>query len=303
MFDMRKCMKKSLNSFDWNRARAFFAAAEAGSYSGAARALGVAQPTVGRQVAALEEELGVTLFERVGRGLELTPSGLDLMEHVREMAEAAQRLALVAAGRSTSLSGRVAISASQVDAYFRLPPIIGQLRSRHPGIEIELVVSNQASDLQRREADIALRSFRPKGPELVARKLGEGEAHLYAAPGYLDQLGRPVTAEKLSGAAFFAFDENNGAYIDWLNAQGLSVGAENFGVVTASQLVQWELCKAGQGVCIMTSEVGDAEAKVERALPSQPAFAVPLWLTTHRAVRTSRRVRVVFDLLAEALTA
>lgn len=289
-----------MESFDWNRARAFLAAAEAGSYSGAARLLGVAQPTVGRQVAALEGELGVTLFERVGRGLELTPSGLDLVEHVREMAAAAQRLALVAAGRSTSLSGRVAISASQVDAYFRLPPIIGQLRARHPGIEIELVVSNQTSDLQRREADIALRSFRPKGPELVARKLRKGEARLYAAPAYLDQLGRPVTAETLSGAAFFAFDDDS-AYMDWLNAQGLSLRPQNFGVFTANQLVQWELCKAGQGVCIMMSEVGDAEAKVERALPSLPAFQVPLWLTTHKAVRTSRRVRVVFDLLAEAL--
>ena len=126
-------------TFDWNHARAFLAAAEQGSFSAAALALGVAQPTVGRQVAALEEELGVTLFERVGRGLQLTAVGLDLAEHVRAMRDAAQRASLTAAGESLSLEGVVCITASEFVAAYVLPPIVGRIREAHPGIELELV--------------------------------------------------------------------------------------------------------------------------------------------------------------------
>ena len=143
-------------SFDWNRARAFLVAAEEGSFSAAARALGSTQPTVGRQVAGLEAELDVTLFERVGKGVVLTPTGLDLAEFVRTMGDAALSLSLAAAGHSVSLEGPVCISASQIDATFTLPPIIAGLRERHPGIEIEIVATNDTSDLGRREADISI---------------------------------------------------------------------------------------------------------------------------------------------------
>ena len=118
--------------FDWNRARAFLVTAEEGSLSAAARALKMTQPTLGRQVTALEQELGVTLFERRGRGLELTPTGLDLVEHVRAMGNAASSLSLTASGQSTSLEGRVCITATDVTAVFVLPPIIEKLRLAEP---------------------------------------------------------------------------------------------------------------------------------------------------------------------------
>ena len=108
--------------FDWNRARAFFVTAEEGSFSAAARALGTTQPTIGRQVAAFEQELEVILFERVGHRLQLTPTGLDVVEHVRTMGDAAVRLSLTAAGQSLSLDGNVSISASEMTAIHRLPP-------------------------------------------------------------------------------------------------------------------------------------------------------------------------------------
>ncbi|MEO1276348.1 MAG: LysR family transcriptional regulator, partial [Pseudomonadota bacterium] len=101
-------------AFDWNQAKAFLATAETGSLSAAARALGLSQPTLSRQVAALEADLGVALFERIGRSLSLTGPGLELVEHVRAMGEAAGRVSLVAAGRSDAIEGRVSISASDV---------------------------------------------------------------------------------------------------------------------------------------------------------------------------------------------
>ena len=290
---------RSIN-FDWNQARSFLVTAEEGSFSAAARALASTQPTVGRQVAALEAELGVTLFERVGKGLALTETGMDLAEHVRAMGEAANRLSLAAAGQSQALEGSVSISASQVEAVFTLPPILAQLRQHYPGIEIEIVATNETSDLTRREADIAIRSFRPKEPELFARKVKDGFAHLYASPAYLASIGNPSTPEELAKGQFMGFDRKD-AFINGMKALGLTLTHANFPVLTQNQLVQWELTKRGVGIAVMTEEVGDAEPLVVRALEGFPAFPVPLWLTTHRELKSSRRLRVVFDFLLEGL--
>ena len=159
-------MDWSAVNFDWNRARAFLVTAEEGSLSAAARSLGMAQPTLGRQVRALEEELDVVLFERHGHGLVLTPSGLELVEHVRGMGEAAGRVALAATGQSQSVEGPVTITTTEVTAAFLLPPLISKLRQHHPGIQVDVVASNELRDLRRREADIALRSVRPTDPDL-----------------------------------------------------------------------------------------------------------------------------------------
>ncbi|HJL18565.1 MAG TPA: LysR family transcriptional regulator [Sandaracinaceae bacterium LLY-WYZ-13_1] len=286
--------------FDWNRARAFLVTAEEGSFSAAARALAVAQPTIGRQVAALEEELGVTLFERVGNALELTRAGLDLVEHVRAMGDAATRVSLVATGQSLALDGQVCITASELISAHVLPPIIGRLRRAHPGIEIEIVASNAARDLRRREADIAIRNFRPTQPELVATKVADRAARLYASEGYLERLGNPTRPEALAEAEFFAFDRTD-VMIRGLRELGIPVTRKSFPIVTDNHLVQWEMAKAGLGICIVMDQVGDAEPRVRRVLPDLPPLPVAIWLTAHREVRTSRRVRVVFDLLAEAL--
>jgi DNA-binding transcriptional LysR family regulator len=288
-------------TFDWNRVRAFLVTAEEGSFSAAARALGTTQPTIGRQVSALETELDVTLFERVGKGLALTATGIDLAEHARVMGEAAARLSLTAAGQSLSLDGSVCISASQIEAIHILPPIVAKLRKKHPGIEVEIVATNQTSDLSRREADIAVRSFRPKDPNLFARKVNESQAHLYATPAYLESIGNPTTPEELSQGQFLGFNRED-ALMKGLNAMGLSLTPKSFPVLTEDQLVQWELTKRGVGICIMMQEVGDAEPLVQRALEGFPPFPVPTWLTTHRELSTSRRLRVVFDLLAEGLS-
>lgn len=297
---MRSCMDWRSVTFDWNRARAFLVTAEEGSFSAAARALGISQPTVGRQVAALEDELDVTLFERVGSGLALTEAGADLVEHVRAMGEAANRVSLTAAGRATTIAGPVIIAASEVAAAHTLPPLIADIRARYPAVQVEIVASTGVSDLQRREADIAVRNFRPQAEGLVARKVAEDRARLYATPGYLQSIGDPQTPAALSRADFIGFDKTP-ALMQGLNALGLSLTLDRFVLVSGNQLAQWALCKAGLGVAIMPESVADADPAVVRALESLPPFPVPIWLTTHRELRTSRRIRAVFDLLAAGL--
>lgn len=147
--------------FDWNRARAFLVTAEEGSLAAAARALDMTQPTLGRQVAALEQELGVDLFNRRGRGLELTPNGLKLVDHVRAMGDAANRFSLSATGKSDIIEGSICITSTELLSTFVLPPMIQKLRQSEPGIEVEIISTNDETNLYRREADIAIRSFRP----------------------------------------------------------------------------------------------------------------------------------------------
>ena len=286
--------------FDWNRARAFLVTAEEGSLSAAARALGMTQPTLGRQVTALEEELGVLLFERVGRGLTLTTGGMDLLEHVRTMGEAANHVSLAASGQSQRIEGTICITASEVISAFLLPPILARLRRTHPGVEIKLVASNAIHDLRRREADIAIRSGRPTDPNLVATRLRDTPARLYATPGYVNQLGNPATAADLGRADFIGFGDDD-RFLHGLNALGFDLTPKNFPIQVANHMVLWELVKSGLGIGAIIDEIGDAEPLVERVLPLMAPIPVPAWLVSHREVHTSRRVRLVFDLLASWL--
>lgn len=289
-------------SFDWNRARGFLVTAEEGSLSAAARALGLAQPTLGRQVRALERDLGVALFERTGRGLTLTPSGLELVEHVRAMGEAATRVSLTASGRSQSIEGTVRITATEVTAAYVLPPVIAGLRLAEPGIAIEIVATNSLADLRRREADIAVRSVRPTDPDLIARKLSDEAGQLYATEGCLARFGTLDGPADMVRATFVGFEDND-PFLAALNARGMPVTARNFPIQTGSHLVLWELVRQGAGIGPMATRVGDAEPRVRRAVPWFEDFGFEVWLVAHRELRTSRRIRLVFDWLAAALTA
>jgi DNA-binding transcriptional LysR family regulator len=286
--------------FDWNRARAFLVTAEEGSLSAAAKALGMSQPTLGRQVDALESELDVTLFERVGRRLVLTEAGSDLLEHARAMGEAASRMSLAASGQSDAVHGVVKVSASEAFSAFLLPPALAKLREKAPGIRVDVIATADQSDLLRREADIAVRNVRPDHPDLLARKLCEMDGTLYAASSYLDRIGRPMTVERLHECDFIAWNRD-APLRERLTSVGLTLTEEHFPWVCENHLVQWEMVKQGLGVGIQASIIGDAAPGIERALPDLETIAFPVWLVSHRELHTSRRVRTVFDLLAEEI--
>jgi DNA-binding transcriptional LysR family regulator len=297
---MRLCMDWRSVKFDWNRARAFLVTAEEGSLSAAARALGMTQPTLGRQVDALEDELGVILFERVGRGFTLTPSGVDLLEHVRAMGTAANRVSLAASGQSQAIEGTIRITASEVHAALLLPPIVAKLRATQPGIHVEILASSVSSDLLRREADIAIRNYQPTEPDLIAKKVRDLPARLYATPAFIDRIGNPKLPYDLRHADFISIDRT-GVFLKGLNTLGLGLTEANFPILTTNYLVAWEMVKHGLGIGIQDGVVGDREPMVRRVLPDLEPLVFSMWLVTHREVNTSRRVRVVYDLLAREL--
>ncbi|MEH6445186.1 MAG: LysR family transcriptional regulator [Oceanospirillaceae bacterium] len=286
--------------FDWNHAKSFLVTAEEGSLSAAARALGVSQPTLSRQVSALEKELAVVLFERIGLGLTITPIGLELLQKVRLMRDAASQFSLLANGHSQQLEGNVCISASEVYAMFWLPKIIAKLRLLEPKINIEIIATNVASDLRKREADIAIRNFRPTQSELIARKIKDVNAKLYASPSYLKSINKIIEPEDLDQANFISFD-SSGMLLKGLREMGLNLNSDNFNHLSENFIVHWELVKQGLGIGIMPQDIGDLEPKVQQVLPSFNSISYPVWLTTHRELHTNSRVRMVFDLLGEEL--
>ncbi|WP_147127194.1 LysR family transcriptional regulator [Shimia ponticola] len=297
-------MKWQTINFDWNQVRAFLATAEEGSLSAAARALGSTQPTLGRQVSALEETLGVTLFERTSRTLMLTQAGQELLQHVRDMGEAAQRVSLVAAGQSQDVTGTVTVTASDMMATYYLPRMLADLRARAPGLMVHVLASNQLQDLTRREADIAIRHVRPDQPDLIAKMIGMRTARLYAARSYLDRRGRLKRVEDIARHDFvvttFQQLDLEQMAAD-LTVRGFPMSADQ--IVGASDLgtSMLNMVRAGMGVSILPDEVGAKLPELEVALPDGPVIEFPIWLTTHRELHTSRRLRIVFDALDAAL--
>lgn len=288
-------------AFDWNQARAFLATAEEGSLSAAARALGLTQPTLGRQVAALENQLGVMLFERVGRSLTLTQSGIELLDHVRDMAEAANRISLTASGQSQTIEGQVRITASDMMSAYVLPPVLKQLRTIAPRLEIDVIATNDVRDLMRREADIAIRHGRPQQPDLIARLVREETAHFYASHSYLETHGRPTVVGGLANHDFISFGDNE-RMLGYLEPLGMGLSRDNFRMGSENGIVAREMARAGLGIAIMSEGIAIRFPEFERVLHEIEPFVFPVWLITHRELHTSRRIRLVYDLLADYLS-
>lgn len=285
---------------DWNQLRAFLETADTGSLSAAARKLGLTQPTLSRQVAAIEQQLGVTLFERVGKKMVPTEVGLALLEQARVMGAAAEELTLAATGQSQAVDGVVCISASEAVAAHLLPAVLHRLRQQAPGIVIDLVASDALSDLRRREADIAVRHVRPDQPDLIGRFIREASASFYASQGWVTRHGHPRTAAQAAQHPFVGSDRS-GRYLAYLRQHGLPLETSNFSCYAENTGSNWALVRQGLGIGAMMDDIARGMPDVVRVLDEVPKVRFPIWLVTHRELRTARRIRLVFDLLAEML--
>jgi DNA-binding transcriptional LysR family regulator len=291
-----------MDDLDWNQLKAFLETAETGSLSAAARKLGLTQPTLSRHVAAIEQRMGVTLFERVGKAMALTPTGLDLLEHARAMGAAAEALGITASGRSQAVGGVVSVSATDILAAHFLPPLVRRLRDKEPGIAIEVISSDALSDLLRREADIALRHVKPEQPDLIARLIREPAASFYASEDWVKVYGHPRNAEEAAHLPFVGSDRS-GHFLAYLRQHGLSLSEANFSCYSDNSVGNWALVRHGMGIGAMVDEIGRDTPGIIRVLDDVPPLRFPIWLVTHRELRTSRRIRVVFDMLADGLSA
>ncbi|HEY8594438.1 MAG TPA: LysR family transcriptional regulator [Devosiaceae bacterium] len=286
---------------DWSLWRSFAAVVENGSLSGAARALNMSQPTLGRHVEALEQALDVRLFERTLQGLRPTDGALRLYEQVTIANKALAEALILAEGSSAELDGTVRITASTVTAHYTLPPLLLQLRQEFPSIQIEIVPTDSAENLLLREADIAVRMFRPTQLELIARKIGESDIVCCAHESYVARRGIPADETDLANHELVGFDRSE-LIISVARARGFPLARDNFSLRTDSQTAIWELVKAGLGVGFAQRVIVEATPGMVRLLPEFSVPALEIWLTTHRELFTSRRIRAIYDRLAELLT-
>ncbi len=289
----------NLAHLDWSLVQTFLAVAETGSLSGAARELELTQPTAGRHVQALEQELGVTLFKRQARGMALTPEGSALLEHACAMRDAAGAFSLAAAGGESDLSGTVRVTSSVFVAHHILPAVVAELRQMHPEIQIELVASDTSENLLFREADIAVRMYRPTQLDVVAKHLGAVSLGLFAAKSYIQKRGMP-TADDFVEHDIIGFDRNK-SMIEGFRKAGMEVDHDFFPVRCDNNTVVWELVRAGAGLGFAMERAGRDDPLLVQIDMGIDIPKMEVWLAAHEAVRKSPRVDVVWTLLAERL--
>lgn len=291
-----------MDTLDWTLIRSFIAVAETGSLSAAARQIGQSQPTIGRHITLMNEALGVSLFTRHSRGLALTEAGTELMPAAQTMREAAARLELAAVGQTQRLEGTIRISTSVVVAHFHMPAIIARLREKAPGIEVELLPSDSTENLLFREADIAVRMYRPTELDIIARHLGEIDVGMFAATSYLDRKGRPISPEDIANHTLIGLDRSD-LLIRGMRQHGLNVSRNDFAVRCDDQAANWQLLRAGCGIGFGQASVALHDPGIERVLPGLAIPTLPVWLAAPQALKRSPRIRFVFDFLVQQVSA
>ncbi len=293
-------MDKLNPPLDWSLVQVFLAVADTGSLSAAARRLGSSQPTVGRQVHEMEDSLGTALFRRQPRGMALTEAGQALLAPARGMQTAAGQLALAAAGESDQLAGSVRLTTSVFMAHHVLPPILARLRQEEPRIAINLVATDSTDNLLFREADIAVRMYRPEQLDIVTRHLCDVPLGLFAATAYLDRVGRPKDLDALSRMEFVGLDASD-LMIREMRKIGWQVDRDWFKVRCDHQTSYWQLVRAGCGVGFCQRPTALADPEVEEISLPMPVAVLPVWLAAQDRMRRTPRVRRVWDHLARHL--
>ena len=283
---------------DWSLVQSFLAVAETGSLSAAARELGQSQPTIGRHVKTLEDQLQVELFQRHARGLTLATAGTELLPHARAVRDEIQKLGLAAAGRQEAMEGTVRLTASVFFAHHVLPPILADIRRQEPDIQIELVARDESDNLLFREADIALRMYRPTQLDIVTQHLGDIAMGLFATTEIAERAGK--TPQSIFDAGFIGYDANP-QIIEGMRQIGLNVRREDFDVRCDHQTVYWQLVRAGCGVGFCQRSIGLADPGVREVFMDAPLPSLPVWLAAPEAMRQVPRLRRVWDMLKNHL--
>jgi DNA-binding transcriptional LysR family regulator len=290
-----------MKPLDWNLLRAFHATATLGSLSAAARRLGLTQPTLSRQIIALEADLDVALFERIGRKLFLTATGSVLLEHTKLMGEAAEAVSLSVIGDVQALTGRVSISATDTYSAYVLPDILARIRLEAPQLTVMVLASNDLSNLHQREADIAIRHLAPDRDGLIGQRLPDTEAHFYASNEWIKQNGIPGDGTALARSGLIGMDDID-QFAAYMSGIGVPMVASDFRLLSNSGIAVWQMVQNGLGVAAMLREVADRTPDVLRLPLDLPPISVPVWLVTHRGLAASPRIRLVQKILGEELT-
>jgi len=285
---------------DWGDLRYFLELSRAGTLAAAARKLGVDYTTVGRRLAALEEDLGAKLFERTPEGLILTEAGESIRAAAEEMEEAALLVEQRALGADRKLAGIVRVATTEMLGQFVVLPAVRALHEIHPQIRVDLATGAQRLDLARREADVAIRYVRPESGDLVSRRVARVAEAAYASKGYLASHQRPTPGNGLAG--------HDVVMLESRTLRGNRVAGEdpsNARIVlrTGNSLSLHRAVALGIGIGGLPCYIGDADRDLRRVFPDAPVEIDDLWLVVHADLTRTSRVRAVIDALETRLAA
>lgn len=287
-------------NYSWDLIRTFQAVAQTGSLSAAARALQLTQPTVGRHIDLLEDALKLPLFVRSREGMALTRKGADLVAEASQMENAATGFERHAAGLDKKMTGVVRISANEIFGVMILPRILPKFMQENPGIEVELIISNSAANLLQRDADVAIRMFRPTQNDLVARKVADLPLGFFGHRDYIRANGEPQTLGDLRSHRVIGLDRET-SLIDVGRNLGESFTPKDFAFRCDNILTHIEAIRAGVGIGVTHQGLASYWPDVDQVLPTIQLPSLDLWLACHSEVRHNKRIRIVMDFLGEAL--
>ena len=284
----------------WDFYRTFLEVLREGSLSGAARSLGLTQPTVGRHVDALETALGYALFIRTQQGLSPTQEALALRPYAEALESTSTALLRAASSQGAGVRGTIRITASDVITVEVLPAIITELHAAYPELTIELMSSNRIEDLLQREADIAVRMQRPSQGVLIARRIGDVELGMYAHKDYLARRGRPARIDDLAGHALIGFDKET-AFIRSMKTKLPDVHRESLALRTDSDLASLAMLRAGFGIGYCQIGLARNNPALVRLFPKRISLKLDTWLAMHEDLRDNPSCKVAFAALATGL--
>jgi DNA-binding transcriptional LysR family regulator len=320
---MRKCMPLSINKQhhavvmkkdliketkggialeDWNLLRSFIAIYETGTLTEAATRLATTQPSMGRHLRELEAQINETLFVRLPGRLKPNARADALFEAILPMRHSIREAEGLFANMATALSGVVRVAVAETYAYHVIPAILLPLLDKHPELEVELSVSNQTDNLLRRDADIAVRFFRPVQDDLIAVKVGETSLGMYAHEDYLSRHGVPTELELAAGHIVSGNDREP------LPRTGVIHGAPpkqpiRFRFRTDFVLAREASAMAGHTMSMMFVDIARTKPQLKRILADRINLKQEVWLCAHEELKRSPRMRLVWEQLEVSLRA
>ncbi|MGB6317095.1 MAG: LysR family transcriptional regulator [Litorimonas sp.] len=288
---------------NWSDYPVFLAVAEAGSLTGAGKALGMSQPTVGRRIRALEDHFGTPLLRRRDGQLVPTSFGQSMLDHIRRMQDEAAAIDRSSATLEDSLSGVVRLSASEGIGTAWLPGVMQRFRAEHPDVLVDIGIGFRSFNLAQREADIALRWNSPgEQNSLIGRKVADVSFGLFASPEYIDRAGVPESLDDLSNHDGVMATIMDGKLL-WLMDHDTDEMIHLPGRVTFKSNSIWafyEGLEQGYGIGLLPLNAADSRTRHLVRIMPECEHSEALYLVAHQDLKRSARIRAVFDYLVEA---
>ncbi len=279
-----------MHSTPWNLIRSFLEVVNQGSLSAAARELDFSQAKLSRDIQTLESHTKLNLFKRTTKGLQLTASGKSLVESAKKMKKHADHFNLKLVGAVDELKGDIRISVNEIVGLFYLPSLIAAFSSKHPEVNIDVVITNKASSISKREADIALCMFRPIQIDLVAKRLCNMPLGFYAHDDYINLHGIPESYEDIKNHTIIGFDESL-EFIEGAKSINHQFVRDDFKIRTDNLIMQINLARNAAGIVVSHKNIMKNYADMQEILKFISLPALPLWLVCHVDSQYNAKIR------------